>query len=144
MASTKRDNERIARILVEAETTGNDRKVAGRHGITDRTLRNWRARLKKDGELSALFLERLEGVELSWRWDLVRTMRVALRRARTLLRKETDLDKVTNLIEQAGGVGTSREALGLDGTSADRARPAAPEAEGSNGGAPAEAGALAH
>ncbi len=48
----KRDNEQAARALVDAALLG-DRKAAERHGITDRTLRNYRRALEDDPELSA-------------------------------------------------------------------------------------------
>jgi len=74
---------------------------------------------------------RIDEVELSWRADLVRTMRSGLRRARKLLAETDDLDKVTNLVDKLGGVGTAREALGVDGPRPDRSRQPAAEAPGS-------------
>ena len=123
--------ERAAQILAEAAISGNDRKTAKRHGVSDRTLRGWRHRLLEDPHFAALFQERIDEVELSWRADLVRTMRSGLRRARKLLAETDDLDKVTNLVDKLGGVGTAREALGVDGPRPDRSRQPAAEAPGS-------------
>ena len=47
----KRDNERAAKILAEAQLTGNDLQVVERHGISLRTLYNYRAALAEDREL---------------------------------------------------------------------------------------------
>ncbi|QLG11014.1 hypothetical protein HLB42_09690 [Deinococcus sp. D7000] len=52
----KRDNARAARLLAEAALT-TDAKVCESHGITLRTLQNYRAALKTDPELSRLYAE---------------------------------------------------------------------------------------
>lgn len=124
------DRDRIARILVEAATSGNVGKTAEKWGITDRTLRNYRERLLKDPQLSEMFRVRVEDAELAWKCDLVRSIRTAFRRAEVVLEQETDLNKITNFIKESGGVAVAREALGVDGSRADQPREAAAEDAG--------------
>ncbi len=76
--------ERIAEILCDAFLSRDDRKTAERHGITDRTLRNWRARLDTDPELSQLFREKKAKASEGWADEVPGAMRASvsfLRRA---------------------------------------------------------------
>lgn len=80
MAAPKRDNARAARALIEAHLHG-DRKACESQGITDRTLRNYRAALSEDPELSALFLEHLrELTRRSWAEELDATLSLTVRK----------------------------------------------------------------
>lgn len=63
------DYELAATVLAEA-TLEDDRTVCERHGITPRTLRNYRYRLQSDPELSLLFRERLRTLEREWANEL--------------------------------------------------------------------------
>ncbi len=60
---------RAATILAEAEVLG-DGAACAKHGISDRTLRNYRARLAQDPELAALFREKLGALARRWEEDL--------------------------------------------------------------------------
>lgn len=76
--------ERMAEILVDAFISRDDRNTAKRHGITDRTLRNWRAQLGQDPDLSALFQAKKTAVSQGWADEVPGALRSAvgfLRRA---------------------------------------------------------------
>src|SRR5258706_16370303 len=66
MASTKVDYERIARIVVDAFEVGTE-KAAERWKISERTVRNYKARLETDAQLAAAF--RKLSVAVTARWD---------------------------------------------------------------------------
>lgn len=74
----KLDLTRAATVLAEA-TLEDDRTVCERHGITPRTLRNYRYRLQSDPELSLLFRERLRTLEREWANELAPAIRQAVR-----------------------------------------------------------------
>ena len=110
---SKLNRERAARVLVEAESIGNDQKAAKQLKISDRTIRNYRKLLETDGDLAALFRAYSEEEFRGWHLARVRALRRANERAVELIEKETDLDKVTRFIEKTGGVDMAGEALGV-------------------------------
>jgi hypothetical protein len=67
--------ERVAEVLLEAFVSRDDRKTAQKHGITDRTLRNWRALLFTDPELSELFRSKKARVSEGWADEIPGAMR---------------------------------------------------------------------
>lgn len=69
--------ERAATVLAEAAIYG-DRKALARSGLSDRTLRNYRARLRRDPELSAIFRCKKEALEREWASALAPAIRSAL------------------------------------------------------------------
>jgi len=68
MAEKKVDHEKAAQALVDAHFT-TDKAAADKHGVTARTIRNYRARLKTDEEFSACFLSLLKEVRDGPEWD---------------------------------------------------------------------------
>ncbi|GAA6759255.1 hypothetical protein [Thermus oshimai] len=60
---------RAAFVLAEAELLG-DAAACAKYGLSDRTLRNYRARLQRDPELAALFRERLGALGKRWEEEL--------------------------------------------------------------------------
>ncbi len=79
----KHDKERIAEILLDAYLNG-DRKTAEKHGVTDRTLRNWRKLLDSDPKLSELFRAKKARVSEGWADEVPGALRASvafLRRA---------------------------------------------------------------
>ena len=63
------DYDRVATILVDALYRGDD-YAAGAWGVTKRTIRNYRTRLRGDADLSAVFLEKKQLKESAWADDL--------------------------------------------------------------------------
>ncbi|BCZ86923.1 hypothetical protein [Thermus thermophilus] len=63
------NKHRAALILAEAEVLG-DGPACAKHGVSDRTLRNYRRRLAEDPELAALFRERLGALGKRWEEEL--------------------------------------------------------------------------
>lgn len=61
--------EQISLILIDAAYMG-DKKAAQKWGITDRSVRRYRARMATDSELSAYVLKRKQQAEKTWAEDL--------------------------------------------------------------------------
>jgi hypothetical protein len=74
----KFDPEFAATVLLEALFTS-DRKACEKYNITDRTLRNYRARLNSDADFSALFQKKKALLDRAWADDLTATARKAAR-----------------------------------------------------------------
>jgi hypothetical protein len=74
----KFDPEFAATVLLEAVFTS-DRKACEKFNITDRTLRNYRARLNSDADFSALFQKKKALLDRAWADDLTATARKAAR-----------------------------------------------------------------
>lgn len=96
---TSEKRERIAEILCDAFISRDDRKTAERHGITDRTLRNWRARLDSDPELSELFRSKKATASEGWADEVPGAMRasVAFLRSAAEQGDPTDPDMVHSI-----------------------------------------------
>ena len=71
------DPEIAAQILVEAAYLG-DIETAKKHGITDRTIRNWKQRLDTDAEFSALFHLKRQEAEKAWADELPESIRACI------------------------------------------------------------------
>lgn len=71
------DPEKAAEILVEAAYKG-DKATAEAHGITDRTIRNWKKRLDDDAEFSAVFHLKRRTAEKEWADELPESIRACI------------------------------------------------------------------
>jgi len=72
------DYERAATILAEAAFS-DDQSVCQRHGITDRTLRRYRARLLSDPRLSTFVREKQARLAEQWAHELAPAIGAAVR-----------------------------------------------------------------
>lgn len=111
----KRDNHAAARALADAVLTS-DRKAAEKHGITDRTLRNYRAALDDDPELSALFRATVnEALTRSWAEELDAGLRDLINQLRTradhLVHGVTGYVAITDAVRALGEIAVAREVL---------------------------------
>ena len=95
MAFPKRDTDRAARILVDAALT-TDANACEKHGVTVRTLQNYRAALKKDAELSRIY-EHMRKLALSGNWaeELEQTLNAGLQKLRALIQGAQSSDPDT-------------------------------------------------
>jgi hypothetical protein len=59
------DRHLAAQVLADAHIY-NDKRAAQKHGVTERTIRNYRKRAQTDAELSAIFLEMVERATARW------------------------------------------------------------------------------
>ena len=114
-----RDNHLAARALVDALLT-NDRKAAAKHKITDRTLRNYRAALETDNELSALFnTMRTAALTLSWADELNHGLHEVIAQIRTrsseLPRNAEGYQQLVDAARALGEIAVAREVLGATG-----------------------------
>ena len=76
MAAPNFNADRAARILVEATMSRlTDEEFAKRHGVSDRTLRNWRTRLGEDDEFAELFLSLKSKAVDKWAGSLAGAIR---------------------------------------------------------------------
>lgn len=81
MAKPERDIQKEARVLVDAHFM-TDNEAAAKHGISRRTVLNYRKRLEIDPELSQAFTGLMESVRDSDDWDwLTDGIRSAIRTA---------------------------------------------------------------
>lgn len=97
------DHVRAARVLVDAHELG-DAKAALVHGVSRRSLQNWRALLETHDALKRDYLRLLTKREDAWAVERSAALRVVLKRAIKVAEKEDDLDKLTRFIEKVGGV----------------------------------------
>ncbi|GGN44187.1 hypothetical protein [Deinococcus daejeonensis] len=117
MASPKRDNARAARILVDAALFG-DRKACETHKITDRTLRNYRAALDSDTELSALYAQLSSLVTTqTWAGELNSTLTTLIRKLGGMTQElpgstAENIGAVTGAIKVLSEIAITREVLG--------------------------------
>jgi len=106
MAKPKRDNERAARALADAALLG-DRKACEKHAITDRTLRNYRAALQTDPELSWLFQTACtELTRRHWAEELNDTLNAATQKLKALILNahSTDPETITAITQAVLGM----------------------------------------
>lgn len=103
MARPERDNEFAAQALVDAALTS-DRKACEKHKITDRTLRNYRAALETDAELSGAFRQKLLAFQVkrerTWSDELDETLSssvIALKRMveEVVMKGQTDAETIS-------------------------------------------------
>jgi hypothetical protein len=71
------DYDRVASILVEAAFFG-DPQASQRWGITERTIRNYRAKLDEDSELSSFFLVKKQAFESEWATEIPMAIRAGI------------------------------------------------------------------
>ena len=120
----------IQAILDAARTT--DRKACQKHGITDRTLRNWRSRLESDPELTAGLTDLGRAAERHWKVTANRTMGVLHQRMQELITL-AGLEELAVLAKLHDSISNSDIALkALVGDSSDPEGAAAPEAGGNH------------
>ena len=100
--------------------------AAKKYRVTERTLWNWQARLRKmatEGEVEATAgLERaltaVEGAGSDWRKKLRAALGVGLERLAAIAVQETDPDKLSRALERLAEVEVTAEALGVGTASA--------------------------
>ena len=114
MAAPKRDNAKAARILVDAELTGNA-TACRKHEVTTRTLQRYRQALEHDTELSQFFAEHLRiAVQRHWADELDGALAATITRLRGLVEGSDDLHAVTGAFRALAELALTREALCLD------------------------------
>lgn len=111
----KRDNKLAARILAEA-VLSTDEKVAERHGVTRRTVVNYRNALNKDPELSQLFRETLDALlTRSWVDELDAGLREIINqiraRANALPQNAEAYMAIVEAAKALGEIAVAREVL---------------------------------
>jgi hypothetical protein len=107
--------ERAASALVDAAYLG-DKQAAERHGITARSIRNYRQRLQEDRELSELFQHKRALAEQDWAHELAPAIRASidfLRRAaqRASTRDADVIHSVAGALKILSNVAMTKEVL---------------------------------
>jgi hypothetical protein len=117
MAAPRRDNHKAARVLVDAALQG-DRKACEIHKVTDRTLRNYRAALDTDTELSGLYaqLSRLVTTQ-NWADELNTSLTGLIRKLGSMVQElpgstAENITSVTGAIKVLSEIALTREVLG--------------------------------
>lgn len=105
MATTKKkrtgpriDPERLATIVADMELHG-DKAAAQRHGVSVRTLYNYRERVRNDAELSKLCSEKKAAISEGWVESVRRVRLTALQKMETLIHLSDDLREVTGALK---------------------------------------------
>ena len=106
MATPKLDYDKAARGLVDAILLG-DTPAATRHGVSQRTIENWRAKLKTDGKLVEAFGKKVALMQNredeTWLTRIPETMKVMLDRLRELMAKDdVQISEVLDGITRVG------------------------------------------
>lgn len=115
------DYEFAALVLADAIHLG-DRGSAEKHGCTDRTVRGYRALLKTDPKLSALFQGKVSRAERGWSIARTSFLRKALAKAEQLVDAASDIEHlphVTEAIKAVGELQITVEAIGSDASDED-------------------------
>ncbi len=126
----KRDNAKAARALAEAAYS-TDAKVCEDHGITLRTLQNWRAALKTDRELSRLFAEaHRELGNRGWADEVDETLSAATQKLRALIlgaqsSSPETIQAVTGAIQSLAEIAMTRDMLAARRRDSDPDQPPA-------------------
>lgn len=121
MAAPNFDRARALRILVDAEQFG-DAKAVATWEISMRTLFNYRARLRNDPELAALFNRLRAEEEEDWKLARQRFLRDGINKLRELVAQATvqQLGAVAKAIELIGNLDVASKALSHASDSFDR------------------------
>lgn len=131
------DRERIASVLIDAASFG-DREAGKRWGVSTRTIRSYRVRLRTDKELAAFCREQLDAQEAELGAHRVRFLRKALAELeRRLDKPETSMADIAEAVRIVGELHQVAEAMGDGGSDGDD--PEAREAPGGSVGATATA-----
>jgi len=130
------DRERAAQILVDAITLG-DKTSADRHQVSEKTIQRYRARAKRDTELSARVRELGREAEHGWHFARARFLRKTLAKLESMVDDATreDFEHVINALKAAGDLDLASEALGVGHSDRQQGPPAA-EAQGGSSGTP--------
>jgi hypothetical protein len=129
--------ERIAEILVEA-TRGRDwQGTAAKHGISERTLYRWQARIATDPKLADLVSKRSEQSSATWASEADATLLECVRFIRKAAtegdpQNPDQVHSVAGAMKLLGELDTAKKFLQLriDKARADVREPAAPGASG--------------
>jgi hypothetical protein len=124
-------------------TQCSDAKAAERHGISLRTLHNYRARLATDPALAKLFEIKRRELSEGWKDDALDTLRKGLHTMTTLMDRLLALDgppekgqlyEVTGAVKVIGELLTVKEVLGVEQPGTDTEDRGAEEAPGQDSG----------
>lgn len=112
----RRDNHAAARALAEWALTGYTRagmlRIAESHGVSPRTLENWRDALKTDRELASLFKDAAGRVATGdWASHLAEALVATVTKLRHLIDASESLPEVTGAFVALTDVALEKEAL---------------------------------
>lgn len=112
--SRKFNAERAAKVLVDAEAT-NDRLASEKWQVDERTIRNYRERLRTDPNFAAAFAEKARAAERTWHLVRNRFLRDVTEHLRQLCLQATpeQIKDVREAIKDIGELDIAREALGV-------------------------------
>jgi len=115
------DEQRAADILADAYVFG-DRQTAARWKVHEKTIRNYRQRLKTDAHFASLFRSKIQKEQQGWASVRLRFLRSSLGKLTELVEKATDVQHigaVTTAIKIVGELQVAVDALGMDECSTD-------------------------
>lgn len=96
--------ERASRILLDAMLYG-DGTAAAKWKVSERTVRNHRARLETDGDFAALFLKRKTAADSDWRVVRLHFLRKSIAKLETLVDAATTPASIRDVAEAIRVIG---------------------------------------
>jgi hypothetical protein len=117
----KLDLLRAVEVLADALVLG-DKAAAEKWKVTDKTVRNYKERLKNDPELSALFHRKISKAQREWASARIRFLRASLSKLTELVGIASEVQhipSVTAAIKTVGELQVAVDALGTDECSTD-------------------------
>ncbi|MGE0792471.1 MAG: hypothetical protein AB7S26_42750, partial [Sandaracinaceae bacterium] len=108
------NRELAARVLVDAISLG-DRTAADRHGISEKSVQRYRARLLTDSELSAVVQKLGREAEHGWHFARARFLRKTLAKLESLVDAAgvEHFEQIISALKAAGELDLATEAVGV-------------------------------
>jgi hypothetical protein len=123
------NGERASRILLDAMLYG-DASAAAKWKVSERTVRNHRARLDTDGDFAALFLKRKTAADSDWRVVRLHFLRKSIAKLEVLVvaaSTPASIRDVAEAIRVIGELQLASDVLGEEPRAGDaNARPGGP------------------
>ena len=134
MASPNFNRDRAARVLVDAITLG-DRTASERHGVSEKTIQRYRARLLTDLELSQVVQKLGREAEHGWHFARARFLRLTFTKLEAMVESATPehFGHVIDALKAAGELDIAHEVLSVGARAHQQDSEAAGDAAGGAG-----------
>ena len=118
------NNERKATILIDALYIS-DKEAAKKHGVSDRSIRNWKMDMENDPSFSAIFQKKLVERDKAWAEEIPAALNaciVFLKDAANAVRKNdpSAIEAITKAAQTLSEIAITREIIDARLTGTDR------------------------
>lgn len=107
---------RVRGAILAAAELSSDAQAAARYGVTDRSIKRWRAQLEQDGELAQAYSRAMRKIEDRWLGTAARAFDALAARLLELAPAMAP-DEAVHALEKLGDVLVQARALGAYGAS---------------------------